>query len=686
MCITMNKLTYVLLTLCLLSTGCREEETGRDLQPVQLVKVMIPIHFLSSESAAGEGENTLRSTDVAPDTGNDFKLHAIDTRKTQPVTRSFTQFNNTWVLAFAEDGTCLSSLNAGEVLPDAPITASLPTGNNLTLYILANGPTVLDKPATLAQFEGPSYFSTDTYTNENEVPYVGKISDVHVDENGRLFNSEGTDIQVPLQRIAAKLALTFTVTVPDYTLESVRLFNAPTKMYYVYSNTDASITVDTLDAGIVSDNTYTWFIGENLRGTGKSKNQEERYSSNAPVLSTFIRVTLRSTLGVETVAYDIYPGKNLAQNYDLARNWDYIYTTNFNKNGSQLASDKRVYVENAPIDLTKSPSNCYILEPGKSYKFDPRIKGEGQEETGGTSIPIRHDAQEMRLLWQDTPSLVQSIGISSDHSIAVVNLTSGQEGNAVVAAYAGGKVVWSWHLWVRSKAIDKYTTNGVAGMACVLGALNLSNTDFDGATSRGLFYQWGRPTPFPRSNSVDQNTPVPAFDIENKSVIFDTSESPQSISWVIEHPTTFVTGGSWHTDGEDLWGNKSGKKTIFDPCPVEWKIPQDNTIWQNWTNNTSAPERFVWDASKYARMAYENYAPRSLYPAAGFYTNTPESHPQLVNVGYEGRYWSAIFSGSQGGVLRFTANVADSTNPDNNLVERITIDQTYGCSVRPVNY
>lgn len=684
-----NKLMYVLLAFCLLLAGCRDEETATASQSSKIVKVVIPFMFLTPESAIdGQEGDVLRSATVLADPENDFRLCATDTKSTVLATSTLTRFNNTWILAFAQNGTCLSSENAGEVSPDTPMTASLPTGENMTLYILANGPSTLLEPTTLADFEGLDYYSTTVYTDESEVPYIGKISGVNVDENGRLFNDDGTDVLVPLKRIAAKLSISCTVGVDDYTIESVQLHNAPAKMFYVYSNDAAIISADMLNAGNVSGNTYIWFIGENLRGLGSSTDQFQRYAEKAPASSTFIRVTLRSTIGVETIAYDIYPGQNLSDNYDLVRNWDYIYTTTFNKSGSQLSSDKRVAVTGSPIDLTTAPSNCYVLLPGKSYKFDPCIKGEGQEVKGGTTLPIRHDADEVRLIWQDMRSLVQSVGISSDHSIAVVSLSPGLQGNAVVAAYMKGIPVWSWHLWIREKGLDVYTTNGVSGMACVLGALNSTNSDFGGPTSLGLSYQWGRNTPFPRAGSVDANNPTPVYDINNNPVSFDTSEGAQNISSVIEHPTTFfyttVAGSSWHIDGDDLWGGNSGSKTIFDPCPCGWKIPQNNTIWNNWTSDTSSDTRFVWVPDKYARQAYEIVA-RGFYPAAGFYTNRPSGQPELINVGYEGRYWTGIFSGGKAGVLRFTGNVSSGTiPPDNNLVELTNIDQTYGCTVRPV--
>lgn len=689
MCIKMRKLACFLLTLCVLLSGCHDKETITALQPSQMVKVFIPFNFLMPEPATDNEGVTLHSASVISEPENNFKLYVSGSDTSFLDTRALTVFNNVWVLAFAADGSCLTADHVETASQDTPVTATLPTGNDMTLYILTNGPASLPKPGTLADFEGINYYSTQIYVDGSEVPYIGKVSGVNVDENGRLYNDSGTDVQVPLKRIAAKLSLTCTYTGADYTVKSVQLFNAPSKMYYVYSGTVADVSAIGLDAPSVSDNTYTWFIGENLRGNGSSSNQAERYAGNAPALSTYISVTLQSTLSDETITYNIYPGKNLTNNYDLMRNWDYIYTTTFSKNGSELATDNRVVVNNIPIDLTAIPSNCYVLAPGMSYKFDPRIKGEGQEVTGGTDLSVRHEVDAVRLIWQDTRSLVKSFGLSSNHSIAVVNLTPDLEGNAVVAAYKEGRVVWTWHLWVRAKGFDKYTTNGVSGMSCLLGALNKDNKDFGGVTSRGLFYQWGRNTPFPRAAAVDADAVEPVYDIDNNPVTFNISRGAQPISTVIENPTTFYytgdEGPAWHTDGNDLWGGTSGSKTIFDPCPRDWKIPQTDKIWSKWTADITSSECFKWNAAGFYRQAFENTIERACYPAAGFYANVQTGdHPELTKVGYAGRYWTATFSGSKGNVLYFTADITGSTDPDNNLVERKNIDQTYGCNVRPV--
>lgn len=638
-----------------------------NLREQEKVTVVIPIQFMSSELTMDDSGNTRSSVNA------DFQLQVV-TPPTTAKTRAISQFGNTWVIAFAADGACVACTNAGSISPDIPLSLELPVEVNMTLYVLANGPSVLARPANLTEFESNTYFSSKTYIDENTLPYIGKTTGISIDSQGRIYNSGNANIQIQLKRICAKLSITCDISVADYRIASVRLHNAPPKMYYTYSNTTGEISTDSLEASIKAGNTYIWFIGENLRSNGSSTNQYERYTAKAPASSTFIRVVLESTVGPETVAYDIYPGKNLTNNYDLARNWDYIYTTTFTKSGAELTKDKRVTTTDVPIDLTNVPSNCFVMAPGKSYKFNPCIKGEGQSETGGVNIPINHTVDEIRLAWQDTQSLVRSIGLSSSHTSSVVSINPGKEGNAMVVAYASGTPVWSWHLWVRSKGIQWYSTNGLSSMSCNLGGLNFINDDNSGPNSLGLLYQWGRHIPFPGAIDIRTNAIRPVYDINNNIVKFTTRKGAVSVSETIANPTVFfytnATGVSWHQDGDDLWGGTSKVKTIFDPSPRGWRVPADNTVWSDWTATT-----FRWDDANPSRTQYDPKDKRGLFPAAGFYTNNPGSgQPEIINVSDAARYWSSIFTNGEGGVLYFTSTV----------VERATVDQSYGCSLRPV--
>ncbi|MFI3249045.1 MAG: hypothetical protein R3Y39_07955 [Rikenellaceae bacterium] len=103
-----------------------------------------------------------------------------------------------------------------------------------------------------------------------------------------------------------------------------------------------------------------------------------------------------------------------------------------------------------------------------------------------------------------------------------------------------------------------------------------------------LLYQFGRPTPFPRVGV--------AKGVDGNPFEFKVATSATNMHEGILHPDTFFLGGDnghWHSDSNYtstttqesdtdtgfLWGDKlitgwgSNAKSIFDPSPLGWKVP-----------------------------------------------------------------------------------------------------------------
>ena len=122
--------------------------------------------------------------------------------------------------------------------------------------------------------------------------------------------------------------------------------------------------------------------------------------------------------------------------------------------------------------------------------------------------------------------------------------------------------------------------------------------DFD--TNISVYFQWGRPHPFANTNT------------QGLAHIYTYRETRfESFEEAISHPTTKVNTNSWPWyPGDiryDLWGgynntenwydpNEKGHKTIYDPCPAGYRIPDarvfkevgDNAeIWECPNNNPS---------------------------------------------------------------------------------------------------
>lgn len=114
----------------------------------------------------------------------------------------------------------------------------------------------------------------------------------------------------------------------------------------------------------------------------------------------------------------------------------------------------------------------------------------------------------------------------------------------------------------------------------------------------GVLYQWGRKDP--TFASVDGTS-------SEKNILFDGFANPISIQrasynasmltdgntilYTIRYPLAFIIGtevwynGSYSAGYRELWNN-NGAKTIYDPCPDGWKVP-DKSIWSNLSVNNS---------------------------------------------------------------------------------------------------
>lgn len=259
------------------------------------------------------------------------------------------------------------------------------------------------------------------------------------------------------------------------------------------------------------------------------------------------------------------------------------------------------------VDLSdKGTANCYIVSPGSVSVFDAEFKGNSATESIGA-------AAQAKLIWQSAQSLVSEVSYFSDEKKIVVKTAENANGNAVVAALdASGKVLWSWHLWVADydPETSLFTTVPNASgttwsfMDRNLGALTVERGSFD---SNGMLYQWGRKDPFPGTTTftvmnedytyeVDGEPTV--YDIDNKALAKFSSmtEYHGTIDKSVQSPMVFYamtykhTGekdeygeeivendyktGDWvDVSDDDYWGGESHKKTIYDPCPVGYKVP-----------------------------------------------------------------------------------------------------------------
>lgn len=238
------------------------------------------------------------------------------------------------------------------------------------------------------------------------------------------------------------------------------------------------------------------------------------------------------------------------------------------------------------------------------------------------------------------------------------------------------------------------------GTSCKLAAARISQkseiTQYVGENC--TFYQWGRKDPFPGSNGIKVNTDnylgnqklcydANGDDFEYKKQGENTYEGSgkQSMAGSILNPTTFyyskttdntqgetdwdATKNDWcsttyndnwsmiNTSINGNWADDNITKTVYDPCPIGFKMPGCNafTCFTTTGNNTSNTSQFnVSNSSSYASdegwwfyTQPNKTGTTDFWRAFGFIDCYAGRYTQgtgkgcLTCAGFEGYYWSA---------------------------------------------
>lgn len=277
----------------------------------------------------------------------------------------------------------------------------------------------------------------------------------------------------------------------------------------------------------------------------------------------------------------------------------YSYTA---KSRSQTLYAKFVMAEHTPLD-TKGTANCYIA-PKKltRYSFDATVMGKGDWSTN--IQPKKLSGTTAKVIWEtEAHNEYESVVRYAFYEKGRIYFATGSKyGNALIGLFdASGTCIWSWHIWAVDYDPEEHAeiySSGATFMDRNLGAMS------EGLTERGLYYQWGRKDPFIYpENATSATTPKTTYNLEgypfevrgNIGSDYTTLLPGYTIDWATAHPTTVMvrpfkkTGciDSWLlATNPNLWGNATSgsiasaksKKSIYDPCPPGWKVP-DRAAW-----------------------------------------------------------------------------------------------------------
>jgi hypothetical protein len=219
----------------------------------------------------------------------------------------------------------------------------------------------------------------------------------------------------------------------------------------------------------------------------------------------------------------------------------------------------------------------------------------------------------------------------------------------VVAIYKNNDptdIVWSYHIWVPQFLTNPteitytypFLLTSVVFMDRNLGATH-AGTDYGKGT--GLFYQWGSKDAFPATGNAGEDQP-------GSGRFTSTAIRPMigTIPYTIAHPDEFIYSDGqgdvwgnwlWYID-ENLWGHGNGvKKTIYDPCPSGWRVPD---IIEN-DGGLLSP----WNVLAWRMGAWERYGfvlgDGMMIPACG-YRYAQSNQIPVTDAGIDGLYWQTM--------------------------------------------
>lgn len=288
-------------------------------------------------------------------------------------------------------------------------------------------------------------------------------------------------------------------------------------------------------------------------------------------------------------------------------------------------------------------ANSYIISKAGEYKFPLSRANETEFFSGITSVKVLWETDNT-IGTQYAGSIISSVATNGKF-VYLKTPDTLKDGNAVIAAYKGEAIIWSWHIWVcngynPSASKQKYTGKNAAMMDRNLGALS---ADPGNSLTNGLFYQWGRKDPFPGAAEcyVEKTNGGQMIKTTGKMDTASSEDVNATVQYAIANPFTFITttknNGDWLAEPNNgLWAET---KTVYDPCPAGWRVPSAYVI-DSSKNHVTAQE--AWSNLEYYRVgsngSYGVYLDnrQAWYPNNG-YLNLSGS---LLMVGQYSCYWS----------------------------------------------
>ena len=289
------------------------------------------------------------------------------------------------------------------------------------------------------------------------------------------------------------------------------------------------------------------------------------------------------------------------------------------------------YIGPAPESGYKPYLSQFVNHADKAVT-DPWIKN-GQNANGST-IGTNLNAC---IVWQDVNNLVSGVKVEGDYISFNIDKSTISQGNCLIAVRnSSNQIIWSWQIWVTDEPLEELASVSISGktynfMRVLLGWYSVGKANVTSYAARSCYvratnsrgtssslmqqlqhedvniatrgsctmYQWGRKDPFPGSDGFDTGNHFRGIYNNTYSVNIIYGQSNPfyySVGAAIQNPSTL--NQAW-SDGyidwcsghyHNVWNstaklksdqsnleevkNLPTTKTIYDPSPVGFKIPE----------------------------------------------------------------------------------------------------------------
>ena len=484
------------------------------------------------------------------------------------------------------------------------------------------------------------YSEPDSFSAMNE--QLPKASTTSFDENG--------DFTIVLDK------LSYNTTYKYCVIAKVRTEETYSEKVMSFTTGNVSVSVSAKESTIVSASPVAEFIGTVTGLLEEDKSDIEvgvAYYTTSEGLKTNSSTKIAATSVISAGSFELSKQLSVDTKYYycsyLKQNSKYVYGAKINEiqtnHPYSVPSDLNVA---SAIDLSSSASaNCYIVSNAGLYKFKT-VKGNASYSVGNVA--------SVSILWEtfgtsEAPEYFDLIKAFcyKDGYIAFQTADAFKEGNAVIAAKdASGTILWSWHIWLTDQPQGQvYYNDAGTMMDRNLGATSATPGD---VCALGLLYQWGRKDPFLGSSSISSSTQAEST-ITWPSLVKSDSSNNGTIDYATANPTTFIryndSNRDWYYTGTEYtdntrWTTSESNKSIYDPCPVGWRVPDggSNGVWSKACGSGSYFEGYPYDSTNEGMNFSGKFgADQTIwYPASGY---RDEFYGSLEYVGSGGDYWSA---------------------------------------------